>query len=137
MTSFTLEDQYGKEHQFSFPQDKLSLFVNVDRESARQAEGWVLPIYGRYQDRVHIQGLAQLSEVPSFFRSMARNIVQSNVKHPVLMDWSGTVSRELGYQSGSANVVLVDQNGEVVYRDAGTASPEKLEAFYTAIDAKL
>ncbi len=124
---FELKDQYGNAEAYRFPTAKVNVLIFGDRKGSGQIEGWVRPLYDHYQDRINIKGIAALSSVPSIARGMVTRIFKSQVKYPVLLDWSGDVTKSYGYESGKANVFVVSQRGEILARLNGAASQAGLE----------
>lgn len=124
---FELMDQYGNAQIYRFPTTKVSVLIFGDRKGSSQIEGWVRPLYDRYQDRVNIKGIAALSSVPSFARGMVTRIFKSQVKYSVLLDWTGKVTKSYSYEEGKANVFVVSPSGEILLRMNGTASQAGLE----------
>ncbi|MDX2032831.1 MAG: hypothetical protein SF339_19295 [Blastocatellia bacterium] len=134
---FELKDQYEKPLAYRFPKGKVSVLTFGDRKGAEQIEGWVRPLYDRYQARIDQHGVAVLSSVPSLMRGIVRGIFRSKVKYSVLLDWKGDVARSYGYQSGKANVVVIDRNGQIVLRVYGAANHQELNRVFTQIDKLL
>lgn len=124
---FELKDQYGNAEAYRFPTTKVNVLIFGDRKGSGQIEGWVRPLVDRYQERINIKGIAALSSVPSIARGMVTRIFKSQVKYPVLLDWSGDVTKSYGYESGKANVFVVSQRGEILARLNGAASQAGLE----------
>ncbi|NBO64495.1 MAG: hypothetical protein EBU88_06580 [Acidobacteria bacterium] len=131
---FELKDQYNQTNVYRFPRSKPTIFVFGDRRGSEQIEGWVRPVWDRYQERVDQKGVAVLSAVPAFMRGIIRSMFRSKVKYPVLLDWTGDVARSYSYQSGKAILVLIDQQGEVVLRLDGPVSRNGLQLLYARID---
>jgi len=136
-TPFELKDQYEKKLAYAFPRQKVSVLVFGDRKGSDQIEGWVRPLYERYKDRIDQNGVAVLGSVPAFMRGIVRQIFKSQVKYPVLLDWTGNVSRAYEYQSGKANLVVIDRNGQIVHCAFGAASEAELNRIYTQIEKLL
>ena len=136
-TSFELKDQYDKKLAYAFPKQKVSVLIFGDRKGSEQIEGWVRPLYARYQDRIDQNGVAVLGSVPSLMRGIVRQIFKSQVKYPVLLDWTGNVSRAYEYQSGKANLIVIDRNGQIVYCVFGAANESELHRIYAQIDKLL
>lgn len=124
---FELKDQYGNAQAYRFPAAKVSVLIFGDRTGSKQIEGWVRPLYDRYQDRINIKGVAALSSVPSLMRGMVTRIFKSQVKYPVLLDWTGDVTKSYGYEASKANVFVVNQRGEILLRINGAATANGLE----------
>lgn len=136
-SEFELKDQYENALSYKFPRQKPSVLTFGDRKGSEQIEGWVRPLYDRYQERIDQHGVAVLSSVPSFMRGVVRRIFKSQVKYSVLLDWKGDVSRSYEYQGGKANVVVIDRNGQIVLRVYGAANQQELNRVYTQIDKLL
>ncbi len=136
-TSFELKDQYDKKLAYAFPRQKVSVLVFGDRKGSEQIESWVRPLYDRYKDRIDQNGVAVLNSVPALMRGIVRQIFKSQVKYPVLLDWTGSVSRAYEYQSGKANLIVIDRSGQIVYCAYGAASEPELARIYTQIDKLL
>lgn len=131
---FSLTDQYGNAQVYRFPTPKVNIFIFGDRKGSKQIEAWVRPLYDRYQERINIKGIAALSAVPSFARGMVTKIFKSQVKYPVLLDWTGSVTKSYGYEEGKANVVVVSPSGEILLRMNGPASQTGIEQVVAQIN---
>ncbi|MBL8207822.1 MAG: redoxin domain-containing protein [Blastocatellia bacterium] len=124
---FELKDQYGNSQAYRFPNGRVNVLIFGDRKGSGQIEAWVRPLYDRYQDRINIKGIAALSSVPSMARGMVTRIFKSQVKYPVLLDWTGDVTKSYGYEAGKANVFVVSPNGDILLRINGAATPQGLD----------
>jgi cytochrome oxidase Cu insertion factor (SCO1/SenC/PrrC family) len=134
---FELRDQYNQVISYRFPKSKPTILIFGDRKGSEQIEGWVKPIWAQYQERVDQRGVAVLSAVPSFMRGIIRSMFKSRVKYPVLLDWTGEVAKSYSYKSGQANLILIDQQGQVVLRLNGGADKDGLKQLYAKIDRLL
>lgn len=134
---FELKDQYGNSQAYRFPNGRVNVLIFGDRKGSGQIEAWVRPLYERYQDRINIKGIAALSSVPSFARGMVTRIFKSQVKYPVLLDWTGGVTQSYGYEAGKANVFVVGPSGEILLRINGTATSQGLEQVKSHISRAL
>ncbi len=131
---FALEDQFGDAHNYTFPKARVSVLLFADKAGSEQVEGWVLPLYDRYQNRIDIDGVADLSAVPSLMRGVVRFFFKRNAKRPIMLDWDGTVTSNFACTAGRANVFVVDTEGIVSFRYAGGADPKSIEAVCLAVD---
>ncbi len=136
-SDFELKDQYGKSSSYCFPKQKLTVLTFGDRQGAEQIEGWVRPLWDRYQAKIDQQGVAVLTSVPFFARGVVRGIFKSKVKHSVLLDWTGQVSKAYGYRNGKANLYVIDRNGRIVLTVIGAATQADLNRVYAQIDRML
>jgi len=134
---FQLQDQYEREHSYCFPRSKVSVLVFADREGSEQIEGWVRPLYGRYQDTIDIHGVANLKGVPAFAQGLVRKIFRKSLQYPVMLDWSGDVAKSYASQSGMANLILLNKEGAITFRITGASNQEKLQQCFNAIDRLL
>lgn len=134
---FVLQDQYNKLHNYVFPQDKVSVLLFADYQGYAQLERWIRPIYERYQNGIHIHGVADLSAVPGFLRGVVRNAFRKQLDYPVMLDWNGTVAERYAYESGLANLFVIDREGDVKLRLKGAATASKLQRVWHQIDALL
>jgi len=134
---FELKDQHDKAASYSFPKDKVTVLAFGDRKGSEQIEGWVRPLWDRYQARIDQQGVAVLSSVPFFARGFVRSIFKSKVRFSVLLDWKGDVAKSYGYRSGKANVYVINREGRIVLKVTGAASQSELNRVFAAIDGLL
>jgi hypothetical protein len=133
--AFELEDQYGKSHKVEFPRPRITVITFADRAGSSQLEGWIRPLYERYLETIDIHGVAKLAGVPRLMRSLLRAIFRKNLTYPVMMDWTGAVSMNYGYEARVANVVVLSPEGRIEYRFNGKAGPEELQKCFARIDA--
>lgn len=134
---FTLEDQFGNEVAVKFPSNRPVVLVFGDREGSAQVEGWVRPVYGKYTDKLYIFGIAELSAVPWAAKPVVRRIIKSKSKNPIMLDWSGKVSKSYGCEKGKANVFVVSPAGKITAVKRGAATGAALKELYREIDALL
>jgi len=134
---FTLKDQFEKEHRYHFPRPRASVLIVADYGGSEQLEDWVRPIYARYQDRVALDGVADLSKVPRFARGIVRAFFRGQLDYPVMLDWSGEVATRYHYQPGEANLFVIDPTGRIMLKVIGGVSHTKLQRVFTALGSLL
>lgn len=135
--SFQLEDQHGQTHSYQFPRERVSLLAFGDWQGSEQIEGWISPLYRRYEKRIEILGVADVSAVPTPLRGLVRRGFRSKLDYPVMLDWSGEVSKSYGYRRGEANIFLVDRRGHIVLIKIGKANAPDLDRIYQTVDKLL
>ncbi len=135
--AFILKDQHKTAHHYRFPRPKISMLLFADHAGSSQLENWIRPLYDRYQDTIHIDGVAELSSVPKLIRGMVRSAFRDRLTRPVMLDWSGEVSTDYHYESGKANLFVIDPNGHILLKVVGAMSDAKLERVQNAIDRQL
>jgi hypothetical protein len=131
---FILRDQFDQTHVYRFPHPRVSVLVMADRRGSRQLEAWIQPIYARFEKRINIAGVAEMSRVPRFARGLARRFLRQRLSYPVMLDWTGEVTQRYDYQQGQANLFVIDQSGYIVLRLMGAVDPVKLQRVLTVID---
>ncbi|HMV49475.1 MAG TPA: redoxin domain-containing protein [Blastocatellia bacterium] len=134
---FDLKDQFDKSASHRFPKQKVTVLTFGDRKGSEQIEGWVRPLWDRYQTKIDQQGVAVLTSVPFFARGVVRGVLKSKVKHSVLLDWTGKVSKAYGYSGGKANLYVIDREGNIVLKLTGAATPAELQKVFAQIDRLL
>jgi hypothetical protein len=134
---FSLKDQNGKVHDFKFPNERVTILAFGDKDGSEQLEGWIRPLYEKYQDQIDIHGVAELSSVPAIARGIVRSIIRKKTTYSVMLDWEGKVSENYKYEKKKANIVIIDKKGTVVVREIGAADATRLEAIYKEIDKLL
>ena len=134
---FDLQDQYGKQHAFTFPRDHISVLVFADRQGSDQLEKWVRPLYERYVDTLDIRGVAQLRGVPTLMKPLVRALFRQGVSYPVMLDWTGAVSAQYDYEARKANVLILGPDGTILHRVNGEASRNRLVQCFSRIDRYL
>lgn len=132
--AFTLEDQFGDAHTYSYPRSRIAVLVLADKAGSKQVEGWVVPLYDRYGDRVDIDGVAELQAVPEALRGIVRFFFRRNSDRPIMMDWEGSVTDALKPIPRVANVYVVDHGGAIVIKASGEAAPESLAPVISSVD---
>lgn len=137
VAGFSLADQFGRVHQFSFPREKVTVLTLADRKGSAQVEGWVRPLAERFGDSILQAGIADVSKVPGLLRGRVRGAFREQFPHPVMLDWQGTQSRALGCERDVVNVLLIAPGGEILFRTAGAASAAGLERLKREIEQAL
>lgn len=135
--SFELEDQFSKKLPVKFPAKKITVLVFGDKEGSEQIEGWVSPLYKKYTDKIEIYGIAELSVVPWIAKGFVRNAIKSRSKTPIMLDWSGEVSKNYGYEKEKANLFVIDKEGYIIAEKRGAATSAELESLYKEIAGSL
>lgn len=134
---FVLQNQYQQTHHYRFPRDKISFLVLADYHGSEQLEGWIRPLYQRYEKRIEIDGVAIVDIVPAGLRGMVRGFFKKRLTYPVMLDWQGVVSRSYAYQPRVANLFLIDRQGNIRFKMLGASSEEALQEVITSLDRLL
>jgi AhpC/TSA family len=134
---FSLKDQFGTVYDYKFPREKVSILAFGDKDGAEQLENWIKPLVEKYDTKLDIQGVAELSSVPSIARGIVRGMIKKKSKYPVMLDWKGAVSKSYKYEKKRANIILIDKNGAIVFKVTDAADSTKLDKLYKEIDKLL
>ena len=136
-SSIELRDQFDAPQTLSFPATNVTLLTIADKKGSEQIAGWVAPLKQRFGKRIDIRGLADVSTVPRPLRGMVRMKFQKLHTYPVMMDWSGEAVKAFTYVPDKANVLLLDERGQILKRISGEANPKAVQELCDAIDRAL
>lgn len=134
LTDFDLTDQDSKSRSYHFPKSKVTLMTVADHKGSDQLAPWIQRIYGRYEKRIDIDGIADVSMIPKPFQGMFRDAFRKKLARSVLLDWGGSVVKQFDYQKSVANIYVIDQGGRIVKRIAGPLSDAGEQELFREID---
>ena len=132
-----LRDQFDTPQTLSFPATNVTLLTIADKKGSEQIAGWITPLKQRFGKRIDIRGLADVSTVPRLLRGMIRMKFQKSQTYPVMMDWSGEAVKAFTYVPDKANVLVLDERGQILKRISGEANPKAVQDLCAAIDRAL
>ncbi len=131
---FELSDQFGTNHSFRFPRDKITVVTVCGRKGSDEVAPWTTALGQRFGETIFLQGVADVGGVPGFMRGVVRAMFRKQIKYPVLLDWSGAQAAEFQYDRQSVTVYVVDREGVIVHRAGGPATPEALGWVMKAVE---
>ena len=134
LTNFDLTDQDAKPRSYRFPKPKVTVMTVADHKGSEQLAPWIQRIYTRYEKRIDIDGVADVSMIPGPFQNMFREAFRKKLARSVLLDWGGAVVKQFDYQKGVANIYVIDQGGRIVKRIAGPVSDAGAQEVFREID---
>jgi hypothetical protein len=137
LRDFALTDQYAQVRTYRFPKPTVTVMAVADYHGAMQLTPWIKSIYDRYQKRIDIDGVADVSMIPDLFRAALRGLFKKGLTHSVMLDWDGSVVKQFAYQRGVANIYVIDRHGWIVGRFTGQFSDQSLRTLFTQIDAEI
>jgi hypothetical protein len=132
-----LHDQFNALEKLSFPTTNLTLLTIADGRGSEQIAGWVKPVKQRFDGRIDIRGIADMSCVPRPLRGLVRTQFQAVQHYPVMLDWTGDVVNEFAYQPGEADILVLDRDGKIIYRARGKATEKAIQNLCAVIDQAL
>lgn len=134
LAAFELKDQHQQTHRFAFPRTNLLILTVADQKGSEQVASWVRPLKERFPHGLPIEGVADLAIVPAFLRPLVRREFKSQFEHPVMLDWSGNMGKQLYCLPGTVNVFAVATNGAVLWNSRGAAETNKLAELIRLIE---
>jgi hypothetical protein len=134
---FVLQDQHAADQKIQFPRAKISVLIVADQKGSEQIAPWVTPLYARYEKRIDIAGLASLPGIPSPFHGLFRREFRKKLAYPVLLDWTGEVSKTFNAKPNVANLFVIGKDGKILVNKTGAVAPAELKDVTDTIDAGL
>ena len=131
---FTLSDQDGRERVVAYPRGNVSVFVVADQKGSGEIAGWIAPLYARYGERIDIAGIAALPGIPPMFHALFRREFKKRLTYPVMLDWTGEVAKEFGYEKKQAQLFVIGTDGRIALSKVGPANSTGLAEVYRAVD---
>jgi hypothetical protein len=134
LTDFELTDQEVKPRTYRFPKTKVTVMTVSDKKGSEQLAPWIQRIRDRYETRIDIDGIADMSSVPGILQGTVRNSFRKKLTYSVMLDWEGSVVKQFGYKKGVANIYLIDHAGRIVKHMNGSVSDAGAQEFFKEID---
>ena len=131
---FELTDQEAKKRCYHFPKTKVTVMTVADHQGAEQLAPWIQCLYDHYQNRIDIDGVADVSMIPKVFRAMLRKAFKKQLTYSVMLDWDGSVVRRFAYEKDVANIYVIDRGGRIVKQLTGALNDEALRELFREID---
>lgn len=132
-----LRDQFDAPLTLAFPTTNIIFLTIADKAGSEQIAGWVAPVKERFDTRVEICGIADVSAVPRLLRGLVRSRFQKAQSHPVMLDWSGDEVRAFGCVSDQVNVFVLDGEGRILKRIVGPVNEAALREVLQVLDQAL
>ena len=127
LIDFEIRDQFDHVHtDESFAGLPLVLIGADSADSAGSAGtgGWSKELQRVVREHglsrsVRFAGLADLRSVPRFMRKTVRGSFGTEPSEWLMLDWKGQFPEAYGFERRSANVLLFDADGELLFQAAG------------------
>ncbi len=119
LADFDLTDQDAKPRSYRFPKAKVTLMTVADHKGSDQLAPWIQRIYDRYEKRIDIDGIADVSMIAKPFQAMFREAFRRQLTRSVMLDWDGSVVKQFAYTKGVANLYIIDRRGRIVKEFSG------------------
>ncbi len=132
--SFTLPDQFGTNHEITFPQPQPLVLIVADRKGSEQIRPWVTALKTRYNGKLKLVGVADVGGAPGWVHGLIRKSFRKKYDYPILLDWSGQLPATLHCEKDVANVFLLDSAGRVLTTEHGECGETSLQHLTQAVD---
>lgn len=136
-TRIELRDQYDTVQILTFPTTNITVLTIADKRGADQITDWIALLKSRYAGRIEIRGLADAGGAPGFVQGKIRRKFQESHKYPVMLDWTGKVCAQLGYEKGVANILILGHDGAILGRSTGPATERACADFNVILEKTL
>jgi len=132
-----LRDQFNALETLSFPNTNITLLTIADGKGSEQIPGWVKPVKQRFDARIDIRGIADMSCVPRPLRGLVRTQFRAVQSYPVMLDWTGEAVKVFAYKPGKADILVLDRKGKILYRTSGNANEQSIQDLFSTLDQSL
>lgn len=134
LSDFKLTDQNAKTRSYRFPKAKVTVMTVADHKGSDQLAPWIQRLHDRYENRIDIDGVANVSMIPKPFHNMFREAFRRQLTYSVMLDWDGALVKQFDYAKGVANVYVIDRRGRILKQVTGPASDEAMRELAQEID---
>lgn len=124
LVNFSLEDQFGAQHQRNDYSYKILVVIAGDKGGSTYNEQWGQAIADSISGHPHISQMqilpiADLGIVPSFLRGLVKMMLPENPKEMVLLDWDGLFASTYGLTADATNILVFDTKGTLCLQENG------------------
>jgi hypothetical protein len=96
-----------------------------------------MPVKQRFDTRVDIRGIADVSCVPASLRGLGQRRFRAAQTYPVMMSWTSDAVKAFAYTPGKADVLVLDRHGTILYRTSGKANDPAIQDLCDEIERAL
>ena len=132
-----LRDQFNTWQKLSFPTTNITVLTIADGRGSEQIPGWVKPVKQRFDGRVDIRGIADMSDVPGPLRGLVQTQFRVVQHYPVMLDWTGNAVNAFDYTPGKADILVLGCHGKILYRRGGKANEQAIQELCGVIERAL
>ena len=126
LVAFRLSDQFGRVQDAAALRGRAYLLVGAGRGGRTAGTAWVESLRALQGDSagpatLPVVAVADLRGVPRLLRRVVRGRFPDDRGRGVLLDWEGTLARQLGFDVQQCTIVLVGPTGRVHARTTTAA----------------
>jgi hypothetical protein len=127
--AFRLTDQFGQVHDAARFRGRPLILVGAGRGGRSVGTGWVVALRGMQDDSagaafVPVVAVADLRGLPRLLRRLVRAQFPDDRRQPVLLDWNGSVARQLAFDPTRCTIVVIGPDGQAHAR----VTPDSVDA---------
>lgn len=122
LNDFELTDQNSQTRTYRFPKSKVTVMTIADHKGSDELAPWIQRLYDRYQKRIDIDGVADVSTIPKPLHAIFRAAFRKQLTYSVMLDWGGSVVKQFSYSKGVANLYVIDCTGRIKKQFSGPVS---------------
>ena len=124
--AFRLSDQFGRVQDAADLRGRAYVLVGAGRGGRTAGTAWVESLRALQSDSagpavLPVVAVADLRGVPRLLRRVVRGRFPDDRRQGVLLDWEGTLARQLGFDVQQCTIVLVGPSGRVHARTTTAA----------------
>jgi hypothetical protein len=134
LSDFTLADQHSVSRTYQFPKSKVTVITVADHKGSDQLAPWIERLYSRYEKRIDIDGVADVSMIPKPFQPIFRAAFKKQLTYSVMLDWQGSVVNQFAYRKGVANLYVIDRAGRILKQITGPVTDSGFEELTREVD---
>jgi hypothetical protein len=126
LVAFRLSDQFGRVQDAGDLRGRAYLLVGAGRGGRTAGTAWVESLRALQSDSagpaaLPVVAVADLRGVPRLLRRVVRGRFPDDRSQGVLLDWEGTLARQLGFDVQQCTIVVVGPSGRVHARTTTAA----------------
>ena len=126
LVAFRLSDQFGRVQDAADLRGRAYLLVGAGRGGRTAGTAWVESLRALQGDSagpaaLPVVAVADLRGVPRLLRRVVRGRFPDDRSRGVLLDWEGTLARQLGFDVQQCTIVVVGPSGRVHARTTTAA----------------
>ncbi len=126
LVAFRLSDQFGRVQDAGDLRGRAYLLVGAGRGGRTAGTAWVESLRALQGDSagsaaLPVVAVADLRGVPRLLRRVVRGRFPDDRSRGVLLDWEGTLARQLGFDVQQCTIVVVGPSGRVHARTTTAA----------------
>lgn len=134
---FSLKDQFGKAWSLDGMKGKVTVVIVANPKSGESMGPWVDNLNTTYGNKIEVLGMLDLQSVPGIGRGIAKIRIRRETKEPMMLDFSGDITKSYGVSDDYPVVVVIDKNSVAISIQKVKYSSKAFDSTSAAIDKAL